>query len=94
MLLRLHQQSLLQPLSPVIRERPTPFPPSMPTELVTLRQLLKSRPHVIQQGTHSLQALLEGHTTFVMQKSTLQMFGAHIFAGMGILESCTLAGIN
>ena len=59
MLLRLHQQSLLQPLSPVIRERPTPFPPSMPTELVTLRQLLKSRPHVIQQGTHSLQALLE-----------------------------------
>ena len=78
---------------PVLRERPKPTQPSPPTELVTLRQIVKNN-HVIQEGMHTLQAYTERNTTFVTQKAmSLQMFGACISSGMGILEFCKVAGI-
>ena len=62
--------------------------------LVTLRQIVTNNPHVVKEGMHTLQAHTERNTTFVTQKAmSLQMFGACISSGMGIMESCKLAGI-
>ena len=45
-------------------------------------------------GMHTLQTHTVRNTTFVTQKAiALQMFGACISSGMGILESCKVAGI-
>ncbi len=74
-----------------LRDRPEA---TQSPDLVTLRQLVKTRPHVISQGMHTLQARTERNTTFVTQKSVaLQVVGACISTGMGILKSCEVAGI-
>ncbi len=75
-----------------LRDRPEA---TQSPDLVTLRQLVKTRPHVISQGMHTLQARTERNTTFVTQKSVaLQVVGACISTGMGILKSCEVAGIG
>ena len=59
-----------------------------------MRLIVKNNPHVVQEGMHTLQAYTERNTTFVTQKAiSLQMFGACTSSGMGILESCKVAGI-
>ncbi len=63
-------------------------------EQMTLRHIIKHSPHIITEGMHTLQTRTERNTSFVTQKAVaLQMFGACIYTGMGILEACKLAGL-
>ena len=81
---------------PVLRERPKHTQPSPSNELVKLHQIVKKKvPHIIQEGMHTLQSHTERNTNLLHKKAVaLQMFGACISSGMGILESCKVAGIN
>ena len=78
---------------PVLRERPKPSPSN---ELVKLHQIVKKKsPHIVQEDMHTLQAHTERNTNLLYKKAVaLQMFGACISSGMGILESCKVAGID
>ncbi len=83
---------------------PPECPPSRPSrkkskcttynEQMTLCHIIKHSPHIITEGMHTLQTRTERNTSFVTQKAVaLQMFGACISTGMGILEACKLAGL-
>ena len=81
--------------TPVLRENPKHPQPSPPNELVKLHQIVKKSSHIVQEGMHTLQAHTERNTNLLHKKAVaLQMFGACISSGMGILESCKVAGID
>ena len=77
---------------PVLRDSPKHTQPSPPNELVKLHQIVKKSPHIVQEGMHTLQAW---NTNLLHKKAVaLQMFGACVSSGMGILESCKVVGID
>ena len=66
-----------------------------PFELVTLRGIVKYSPYILKQGMQTLQSYTERNTSFVVQKSVvIQVYGACISSGMGILEACRVAGTS
>ena len=79
---------------PILRERSmSNLPP--PSELVTLRGIVKYSPFILEQGMQTLQSYTERNTSFVVQKSVvIQVYGACISSGIGILEACRVTGIS
>ena len=65
-----------------------------PSELVTLRGIVKYSPYILKQGMQTLQSYYtERNTSFVVQKAdVIQVFGACISSSMGISEACRVAG--
>ncbi len=60
----------------------------------TLNHIVKNCPHIIEAATEKLSALLERNITFALHKAmALQVFGACIKKGMGVLESCDLVSL-
>ena len=68
---------------PILREiSMSSLPP--PSELVTLRGIVKYSPYIQEQGMQTLQSYTECNTSFVVQKSVvIQVYGACISSGMG-----------
>ena len=59
---------------------------------ITLRELLKYQPHVLQQGMQCIQRYNERNTTFVVQKAyALQIFAGSVLGGSEIIEAFDLA---
>ena len=59
---------------------------------ITLRELLKYQPHVLQQGMQCIQRYTERNTTYVVQKANaLQIFAGSVLGGSGIIEALDLA---
>ena len=79
---------------PILRERSkSSLPP--PSELVTLRGIVKYFPIHPETGMQTLQSYTERNTSFVVQKSVvIQVYGACISSGMGMLEACMVAGTS
>ena len=70
---------------PILRERVAMSSLPPPSELVTLRGIA---PYILEQGMQTLQSYTECNTSFVVQKSVvIQVYGACISSGMGILEA-------
>ena len=71
----------------------TSLPP--PSELVTLHGIVKYSPYILKQGMQTLQSYTERNTSFVVHKSVvIQVYGACISSGMGILEACRVVGTS
>ena len=80
---------------PILRERSmSSLPP--PSELVTLRGIVKYSPYILKQGMQTLPSYYtECNTSFVVQKSVvIQVYGACISSGTGILEAYRVAGTS
>ena len=76
---------------PILRERSMSSLP-LPSELVTLRGIV---PYILEQGMQTLQSYTERNTSFVVQKSVvIQVYGACISSGIGILEACRVTGTS
>ena len=76
---------------PILRERSmSSLPP--PSELVTLRGIVKYSPYILEQGMQTLQSYTECNTSFVVQKSVV--IRACISSGIGILEACRVTGTS
>ena len=75
---------------PILRERSmSSLPP--PSELVTLHGIVKYSPYILEQSMQTP----ERNTSFVVQKSVvIQVYGACISSGMGILEACRVTGTS
>ena len=80
---------------PILRERSmSSLPP--PSELVTLRGIVKYSPYILKQGMQTLYiSYTERNTSLLLKKSVvIQVYGACISSGMGILEACRVAGTS
>ena len=79
---------------PILTERSmSSLPP--PSELVTLHGIVKYSPYILEQGMQTLQSYTERNTSFVVQKSVvIQVYGACISSGIGILEACRVTGTS
>ena len=63
---------------PILRERSmSSLPP--PSELVTLRGIVKYSPYILEQGMQTLQSYTERNTSFVVQKSVVIQVYGHVF---------------
>ncbi len=80
------------PASTPTESTPAPTTECTPAALNTLRNLVRNHTHIITEGMHTLQTCTERNTIFSIQKATtLQVFGACVCNGMGIVESCRIA---
>ena len=73
---------------PVLRERPKHTQPSPPNELVKLHQIVKKVHILYKKACTHYRHILKGTQIFLLHKKAvgLQMFGACISSGMGILS--------
>ena len=79
---------------PILREKSMSCLPP-PSELVTLRGIVKYSPYILKHGMQTLQSYTERNTSFVVKKSAvIQVYGACTSSGMGILEACRVAGTS
>ncbi len=72
----------------------SPAAPS-PATPDTLRSFVHDHLNLIEEGMNTLQSCTERSTTFSIQKATsLQVFGACVCSGMGIVQSCKIAATS